>query len=215
MESKKIKIALAEDGVTFRDMLKRVLNQEDQFNVIIEAGDGKELLSKMENNVPDVVLMDLHMKNGMNGFEATKRVKLKYGDKVRVIGLSDYDEAYFAVRFIDEGGSSFIIKNAGLDATIDEITQVVNDDSYKSEHVEKALNRKRKPFVKQFEHTLKEEDIELLRLVCQGWTDEEIGNRLFKAKKTIEKKRQALQDRFLCKKKVQLVDYALKNGLID
>ncbi|WP_432326051.1 response regulator [Mucilaginibacter sp. P25] len=87
---KPIKIAIADDYTIYRDGLKIGLTQDENLEVMLEAGDGEDLIKGIETNMPDVIIMDLKMPV-MDGMEATKHIKKKYPD-MKILVVTMYDD---------------------------------------------------------------------------------------------------------------------------
>src|SRR4051812_27294594 len=107
----KIKIAIADDYSIFRDGLKVGFLRDKNLDVIFEASNGEELLSKLEEVKPDVILMDLKMPV-MDGIEAIQIIRKKYGDEIKILVLTMYDDVKFIIHLMENGASGYLLKNA-------------------------------------------------------------------------------------------------------
>src|SRR5258705_8738622 len=111
----KIKIAIADDYKIYRDGLKVGLSADDSFDVIMEADNGEDLMKGLENNSPDVIIMDLKMPI-MDGMEATKAVRKKY-PAIKVLVVTMYDDDKFIIHLMENGANGYLLKNAEPDET--------------------------------------------------------------------------------------------------
>jgi DNA-binding NarL/FixJ family response regulator len=109
----KIKIAVADDYKVFRDGLAITLSHDDDMEVIIDAGNGKELLDAMKEKLPDLVIMDYKMPV-MDGIEATRTIKALY-PSVKILVISMYDDDEFKKRLMNNGADAYLLKNAEPD----------------------------------------------------------------------------------------------------
>jgi len=117
---KKTTIALADDYSIYREGLQVTLSADDTLDVIIEADNGKELLEKMENRLPDIVIIDYKMPE-MDGMEATRLIKQRY-PAVKVLVISMYHDQQFINHLMDNGADAYLLK----DAEPEEILEAVN-----------------------------------------------------------------------------------------
>lgn len=106
---KKIKLAIADDYPVFREGLLITLSADEQFDVIIEADNGAELLEAMAKQLPDIVIMDYKMPV-MDGTEATRRIKELY-PSVKVLVISMYEDPKFVNYLMENGADGYLLKN--------------------------------------------------------------------------------------------------------
>ena len=110
---KNIKIALADDYKIFREGLKVSLTADKQISIIHEADNGEDLLSNIEKEKPDVILMDLKMPI-MDGMEATQIIRKKYPE-IKILVVSMYDDDKFIIHLMEIGANGYLLKNAEPD----------------------------------------------------------------------------------------------------
>lgn len=123
----KIKIVIADDYQVFREGLALILSFDDQFEIIAEAENGKELLKKMETKLPDLVILDYKMPV-MDGLAATKTIKEKY-PLVKVLIISMYEDEKFNASFSKSGADGYLLKNADPDVIRSKIHEIINKHS--------------------------------------------------------------------------------------
>ncbi|MGN7823912.1 response regulator [Chitinophaga sp. 22536] len=215
-----IKVAIADDHKIFRSGVINTLVPYDNIRFIFEADDGLHLLQHMEQQQPDVILMDLKMPN-MDGIEATIKVKEKYPD-VKVIILTMYEDDNFIVHLVENGANAYLLKNADPEEIYEAICTTYEKGFYFNENVNLALLKKVLHKNKQqFKPTLKNEiqlndrEQEVLKLICQELTTQEISEQIFLSPRTVEGIRQKLLEKLNVKNSVGLVLYAFRNGLIE
>ncbi|NLR68351.1 response regulator transcription factor [Chitinophaga varians] len=215
-----IKVAIADDHKIFRSGVINTLVPYDNIRFVFEADDGLHLLQHMEQQQPDVILMDLKMPN-MDGIEATIKVKEKYPD-VKVIILTMYEDDNFIVHLVENGANAYLLKNADPEEIYEAICTTYEKGFYFNENVNLALLKKVLHKNKQqFKPTLKNEiqlndrEQEVLKLICQELTTQEISEQIFLSPRTVEGIRQKLLEKLNVKNSVGLVLYAFRNGLIE
>ncbi|SEW50852.1 response regulator transcription factor [Chitinophaga arvensicola] len=215
-----IKVAIADDHKIFRSGVINTLIPYENISFIFEADDGLHLLQIMETQQPDVILMDLKMPN-MDGIEATIKVKEKYPD-VKIIILTMYEDDNFIVHLVENGANAYLLKNAEPEEIYEAICTTFEKGFYFNENVNLALLKKVLHKNKQqFKPTLKNEiqlndrEQEVLKLICNELTTQEISEQIFLSPRTVEGIRQKLLEKINVKNSVGLVLYAFRNGLIE
>ena len=214
---KKIKIAIADDYSIYRDGLKVGLLQDSNFEIILEAANGEELLEKMEHNIPDVIIMDLKMPV-MDGMEATKLARKKFAE-VKILVVSMYDDDKFIIHLMEIGANGYLLKNADSDEIRKAIYTVYENGYYFNDIVSKALLKKlvikgnlKPSFNQNIELTEREQDV--LKLICAEKTAAEMGQQLFLSQRSIEGIRLRLIEKVGVRNTAGLVMFAVKNGMI-
>lgn len=212
-----IKIAIADDYAIFRDGLKVGLNQDKAMEVVLEAGNGVELLDGLAQQQVDVILMDLRMP-GMDGMEATRQIKKHY-EHIRIIAVTLHDEDSFVVHLMEIGAHAYLLKDADPVEIREAIYAVHLHGYYFNELVNKALLKKiitKGNFKPTFTHKieLSERELEVLQLICDEKTAIEIGTEIFLSPRSVEGIKQRLIDKIGVRNTAGLVLFAVKNGLI-
>ncbi|MBB5621237.1 DNA-binding NarL/FixJ family response regulator [Pedobacter cryoconitis] len=213
----RIKIAIADDYAIFRDGLKVGLNQDETMEVVLEAGNGAELLDGLAQNEVDVILMDLRMP-GMDGMEATKQIRKKY-EHIRIIAVTLHDEDSFVVHLMEIGAHAYLLKDANPVDIREAIYAVHLHGYYFNELMNKALLKKlihKGNFKPTFTNkvALSERELEVLQLICDEKTAIEIGSAIFLSPRSVEGIKQRLIDKIGVRNTAGLVLFAVKNGLI-
>lgn len=124
----KIKVLLADDHQLFREGLKRILNMEDDLEVIGECGDGIQVLEFCNHTIPEIVLMDINMPIE-NGVVTTERLKTIFPD-VKVIILSIHDDESYVFETLRKGATGYLLKDMEAESLINAIRSVVNGHAY-------------------------------------------------------------------------------------
>ncbi len=209
-----IKVFIVDDHEIFRNGLKMVFNRCDDIEVVGEAESGEEFIEKINNAGFDVVLMDIKM-NGMNGIETTKKALDKNPD-LKILVLSTFGEEEFLEQILQAGAKGFILKNVMKEVLFNAIKTVHSGQNYFSPELLPY-------FTKRFTNNgdtqdvvpLTERELEVLTLIGKGYSNDEIAEKLFISKRTVDTHKNNLISKTGSKNIVSLLIYAIKNKLID
>ncbi len=210
------KIIIVDDHTLFRNGLKILLNSLDNYNVVGEAADGEEFISLLEKqHDADLVLLDIDMPV-MDGIEAARIALQKYPD-LKIITLSMYGEEDYYYKMVDAGVKGFLLKNSDMNEVKNALETVYEGGNYfSSELLQTLVNSLRSNTkTKETRVDLSEREIEILILICQGFSNQEIADQLFISKRTVDKHRANILEKSECKNTAQLVMYAIKNQLVE
>jgi DNA-binding NarL/FixJ family response regulator len=213
-----IKIAIADDHKIFRKGVILSLRSYPNLKFILEADNGEELLEKIPENQPDVVLCDLKMPK-KDGIDTTKLITKNFPN-IRVIILTMYEDERFVGHLMDCGAAGYLLKSTEPAEIRKAIVDVMRTGFYLNPFVNKVLIKKN--YSKQkfnpsltTEVVLSEREKEVLTLVCMEFTAAEIAAKMDISSRTVEAIKDRLMERFGVKNSVGLVFYAMKNSLID
>jgi DNA-binding NarL/FixJ family response regulator len=210
----KIRIALADDHQLFRNGLKILLGSFNEFEVVAEASNGKELLKALETCPSDIVLMDISMPE-MDGVEATG-VLSRQMPATRVIALSMYGEEEYYYRMVDAGAKGFVLKDSDITDVHDAIIAVHKGGNYFSQELlYHVINRIKNREQEVKSSSLSKREKEILLKICEGLSNHEIADSLFISKRTVDKHRANLLSKTGSKNTASLILYAIKNRLIE
>ena len=218
----KIKVGLVEDQKLFREGIIAILEQYDDIEIIFQSPDGFSVLDRLSesDSIPDVMLIDLTLpKNGQiefNGWEVLNVLQKNYPD-IRTLILSVHDDQYLISRMIEQGAQGYLVKDSDPAEVYKAIGEVFNRGSYINSRTLSAIQNKLKGDVKtpkSFEK-LSVREVEVLKLICQQLTSEEIGEKLFISKKTVNGHRNNLLQKTDSRNTTGLVMYAVKHHLVE
>jgi DNA-binding NarL/FixJ family response regulator len=210
----KIKIALADDHQLFRNGLKILLGSFNEFEVVAEASNGKELQKALETCHADIVLMDISMPE-MDGVEATGILSREMPG-TRVIALSMYGEEEYYYRMVEAGAKGFILKDSDITDVHDAIIAVHKGGNYFSQELlYHVINRIKNREQEVKSSSLSKREKEILLKICEGLSNHEIADSLFISKRTVDKHRANLLSKTGSKNTASLILYAIKNRLIE
>jgi len=217
MEKSHYKIILADDHALFRDGLKLLIEKEGIGTVIGEAENGLMFLSLIDNEKPDMVVMDIDMPV-LNGLEATKKAIDKYPD-LNVLILSMHGDQYFYNELITAGAKGFVLKTSGKQELETAIRNVAEGGShFSSELLRKIILDINKPIIKDHSSetpiAFTDRELEILKLFCNGFTASEIADKVSLSVKTVEAHRSKLLHKTDTKNTIALVLYAIKSKMV-
>jgi DNA-binding NarL/FixJ family response regulator len=206
---------LVDDHTLFRNGLRILLNNIDKYEVTGEAGNGEEFLNLLEKERPDIVLLDIEMPV-MDGITAANMAMQKYPD-LKIITLSMYGEEDYYYQMVDAGVKGFLLKNSDMNEVKAAIDTVAEGGNYfSSELLQNLVNSLRTSSqTREPQSELSEREIEILILICQGFSNQEIADQLFISKRTVDKHRANILEKSQCKNTAQLVMYAIKRKLVE
>lgn len=211
----KIKIIIVDDHVLFRNGLVLLLNSNVDFEVIAEASNGKEFLEILKEMTPDIVLMDISMPE-MDGVKATE-LAIEKNPELKIITLSMFGDEEYYYKMMDAGACAFLLKESDIDEVYSAIYNVMDGNSFFSKELLQNLisNFKDEDSVHDLVKELSEREIEITVLVCDGLSNQEIAEKLFLSKRTVEKHRANILTKLNLKNTASLVMFAIKNKLVN
>jgi two-component system, NarL family, response regulator NreC len=212
-----IKILLVDDHAVVRMGLTMLLNTDPDLQVIGEASEGNEGIKKTLALNPDVVVMDLSMPHGKDGLSATSELK-KQMPNVNILILTMHDDEEYLFRAIQAGASGCILKSAPHDELIFAIQSVSRGNAYLHPSATKRLMEEYLGNIKQGNsdtfNLLSDREKEVLTLIAKGFSNKEIAEQLVISVKTVETHKGNLAEKLQMKTRPELVEYALKKGLL-
>lgn len=215
MGEAKVRVLLADDHALFRSGLRALLEIEDEFEVVGEAGSGVEAVQKAIALRPDIVLMDLSMPE-MNGLEATRRISaLDIG--VHVLVLTVHAEEEYLVPVVEAGGSGYLTKASADRDLVEALGKVARGEVYLPAQATTLLLKQVRQSGDSHGPSLAElspREREVLALTAEGFSSTEIGKRLFISPKTVDTYRSRIMEKLGLNHRSELVRFALKVGLL-
>ena len=212
-----IRVLLVDDHTILREGVRALLANEPEIVVVGEAGDGQEALDKVESLHPDIVLMDMVMPR-MNGLEATGHIKRQHPE-VKVLILSMYDDDEYVQQVIQAGASGYLLKGMAADDLILAIREVRAGSSFlnpavAAKLIEDYVRRVRGDAADAGNEPLTVREREVLKLIAEGNTNQEIADVLCLSRKTVESHRANIMRKLDLHDVTELVKYSLRTGLI-
>ncbi len=214
---KKIRVLLVDDHAILREGIKALLEKQDNIEVIAEAADGREAIPKVAQSRPDVVVLDISMPM-MDGLESTRQIKRENPDiKVLVLTMHDNEEYFF--QLLRAGASGYVTKKSVSRELVSAIEAVYRGDSFFCPSMAKFLLSDFLRLDKAVEN-IDQEDLtprerEIVKLIAEGYTNQQIADLLHRSVKTIESHRSNILRKLDIHDSIELVKYAVRKKLIE
>lgn len=232
--NQKVRIMIADDHTLFREGLRRILDMEEDFEVLGEYGDGVQVLEACGHHQPDIVIMDINMPVE-NGVAATEKIRKLFPD-VKVIILSIHDDESYVFETLRKGASGYLLKDMETDELIHAIRSVHEGFAYIHPKVTgKLINQlRRMTYLDQdgvmvsskqgndgakFSHIedspLTKREAEVLRLMAEGKNNKAIGESLFISEKTVKNHVSSILQKLNVNDRTQAVINSIKSGWVS
>jgi len=212
-----VKIALADDHKIVRDGIKTMLESQPEIDVVVEASNGNEILEKIEDTLVDLVIMDISMPE-KDGIEATKELKNRYPN-VKVLALTMSNDDLHIRQMIQAGASGYVMKSAGRKELKEAIETIMSGQHYFSDEATQSImmdlvKGKGKSTTPDAVH-ITDRELEILELIVQEYTNQEIAEKLFISSRTVDAHRRNLLQKTGARNTAGLVKYAFQHNLIS
>lgn len=215
-----LKIILAEDHNIVRKGIKNLLENADGFEVIGEALNGKEVLALIDKGlVPDIVLADMNMPE-MDGIELTAQLKDKV-PPIKTVLLTMMDHEKYVTRAFGAGVCGYLLKNVSADELIFALKHIRKEGRYICSEIslyllDRLIHQPETPEpAPQTEIEFSRRETEVLTLIAEGYTNQEIADQLFTSKRTVEGHRQSMIEKTNTRNTAALIKFALQNNIIS
>lgn len=218
MEGDQIRVILADDHAVVRAGLKAVLGTAKDIAVVSEASNGREVVALSAQHRPDVVVMDLSM-GDQDGLTATRELLAK-GPTPRVLVLTMHAEEEYLIQALEAGAAGYLVKSAADRELVDAVRAVAHGDVYVQPSAGRVLAQGMKQNgqaagERAMYEKLTERERDVLRLVAEGYTAPEIGERLLISPKTVDTYKQRIGEKLGFSHRAEYVKFALKLGLLS
>lgn len=210
-----IRIVIADDHTIFRSGLKLLLGSSTDFEVVAEADNGQRAVELTDELKPDIVLIDIGMPK-LNGIEATRLIKQNHPNtNVLILTMHRSDEYFF--KALDAGASGYVLKGAETSELINALRAVSRDEVFLYPSVARRLVEKyfeKSPGEHSGPSKLTPREQEILKLLAEGYSNQEIAEKLVISPSTVHTHRTNLMEKLNLSKRFELVRYARKHGFI-
>jgi two-component system, NarL family, response regulator NreC len=210
-----IRVLLVDDHTMIRKGLRVLLESYSQIKIVGESHTGNDAILKASQLGPDVVLMDLSLPNGLDGFTASNEIR-KSNPFVKIVILTMHDEEIFVQKAITVGAHGYILKNSHGELLFQAIVEVYRGKRfYKTSVSQEIINTWLKSDAKTLPSVLTLREKELVRLIVLGYTNKEMADKLLISVKTVENHKTNIMQKLGLDSKHQLIQYAIKNRYLD
>ena len=208
-----VSIIIADDNPVVRAGLRQILAESGEIRQIAEASDGQDLLEKLKKTRYDIILLDITMP-GRNGLEILKELRILY-PSTPVLVLSVHPEEQYALRVIRSGAAGYLTKETAPENLLEAIRRILGGKKYITPEIAEILAASLDGKGDLAPHLrLSDREFETLRMIAQGKSLTEIAGEMFLNVKTISTYRRRILDKMNMKSTAELVNYAVKNGLV-
>ena len=213
----KITVVLADDHVLMRKGLRKILEMEEDIEVIGEASNGEEAMREVMNKKPQVLLLDINMPK-LNGIEVTKVLKNKNID-LKIVILTIYDDREYLLELIKLGISGYILKDIEPHGLIEAVRSASRGETYIQPNLTQALvdeyNRLTQPVSSQGSRkNLTPREKEVVKYIAEGMSNGEISQKLGISDKTVKNHVSSILRKLGLMDRTQVAVYAIKNKLV-
>ena len=212
-----IKIIIVDDHQLILDGLKFLIRGVPEFNFVGEAKSGLEALELIKTMPFDIILMGIEM-DGISGIETSQLILKEFPD-AKILALTMYNEKGIIEKFIEVGASGYALKNIKQEELTEAIKTVVSGKKYFSKAVmETMLEKKSTKIVSSkenpSENLLTNREVEILKLIAEGFSNREVGDKLGISPRTVDTHRTNIMEKLEIKNIAGLIRYAIENGYI-
>jgi len=211
-----INVLIADDHQLFIDGIRSALKGVLDIWVVAEAANGYQVLEKLNSGIPiDIILMDINMPM-LDGLACTKMVRRKYPE-IKVIALSQFAEKRFVKQMIKNGAAGYLLKDCSKDMLVNAITKVYNGEGFyfnvqTSRLIKAELSSENNQLLFP---KLSERELEILHLIGQEFSTQEIAEKLGVSFHTVESHRANMINKIGVRNTAGLIKWAVENDLID
>lgn len=211
-----VRIAVVDDHEIVRDGIQILLEDEPGFEIVGEAKTGKEAVEFCKSHKVDLVVMDITMPE-MDGIQATKIIKEKHPE-IKILALTMLSEDQHIRKMIKAGASGYILKSSGKEELIKAVNKIMDGQHYFSDGATQSILKELvNPVVSKVnspqEVSLTDRELEILKLIVDEYTNQEIADELFISVRTVDAHRRNLLQKTGAKNTAGLVKYAIENKL--
>lgn len=209
------RVMIVDDHPIVRQGMQNILSNTEEICIVGEASDGIEAIEMAIRLRPDVILLDIQMPN-VDGIQCLRRLKKEVPD-LRIIILTHFDDEQFLLKAFQEGAHGFLLKNVSVDELIRAIQTVAQGKMLISPDMMDGVLRQFSDYTRvqvQKRYRLTKSDIEILRMIAQGATNNDISERLYWSSATTKRKISNIYRKLDASDRAEAVATAIRNGLI-
>jgi DNA-binding NarL/FixJ family response regulator len=215
-ETRPVRVLLADDHGILRAGLRALLGNEPDMEVVGEAADGEEAVAQAAALDPDVIVLDIAMPR-LDGLEAARRIRDR-GLRAKILILTVHAEERYLLPVLRAGGSGYVQKSQADTDLLDAIRTVARGDAFLYPGATRLLLADylgREGEGRGRSRDLSERERQVLALTAEGYSAQEIGERLILSPKTVETYRERAMQKLGLRRRADLVHYALRSGLLQ
>ena len=218
-----IRVLIADDHALLRQGIRNVLELEPELMVLGEAADGEEAVRLVQELEPDVLLLDVNMPKG-NGLEVTRQLKA-LGSTVKIVVLTIHDDQNYVVELVKAGAAGYLLKDVEPSMLIQALKVVAAGETFiyptlagkllgEINRQEERLLETARIYERRKEERLTYRELDVLELICQGMSNQEVAQKLFLSEKTVKNHLTNIFRKLHVSDRTQAVLYAIKNKMV-
>ncbi len=208
-----IRIIIVDDHPVVRRGLKQILHEEPDVKVVGEAGSAQEAFKIIRTIDCDAVVLDISLP-GISGVEILKQLKYEY-QKLPVLILSIHPEEQYGVRVMKAGASGYLIKESAPEELVKAIRKIISGGKYISSSLAEGLITDRDASGKPRHENLSDREFQIMRMIAQGKAIKKIAEELCLSENTVSTYRTRLLEKMNMTTNAEIINYALKNQLVE
>jgi DNA-binding NarL/FixJ family response regulator len=209
-----VNLLLVDDHAIVTDGLQALLSDEPEFVIKGVAQNGAMAIDMLEVLKVDVVLMDIDMPE-MDGVQATKIIKSKMPDK-KILMLTMHDEKAMIKTLVEIGADGYLLKNSSKDELVTALRALQSGQSYFSSDVQTILEKEEPSKSSSIDtYELTDREVEIVKLIAEGYSNKQIGEKLFISHRTVDTHRTNLMNKLNVHNVAGIVKFAITNGMLD
>jgi DNA-binding NarL/FixJ family response regulator len=207
-----MRVLIADDHGIVRSGLRLLLERQSDIEVVAEAEDGVEALEKVISEKPEIAILDISMPR-MTGLQATHEIK-KQAPDTQVLILSMHDDERYLFEALRAGAAGYVLKRAADQDLLDAVRAAARGEPFLTPSAQQTLIR---DFLERGEQQseLTPREQEVVKLIAEAHTNKEIAGILHLSEKTVESHRANVLQKLGMRDRVELVRYAIRNGLVE
>ncbi len=218
MHSDAIKVMIVDDHELIREGISKILDMENDIDIIFKAKSGIEALEALKDVKPDVILLDINM-NELNGIETLKKIKAS-GSKTKIIMLTVYDDVEYISQSVNLGANGYVLKDSDSDTLIKTIKIVNEGGSYiqptlATQLIKHMTNEKKNTNDKKLLELLTRRELIVMKEISSGLNNKSISKKLNISEKTVKNHVSSILKKLELQDRTQVAIYAIKNKIID
>jgi DNA-binding NarL/FixJ family response regulator len=219
MQPKKLRLLVADDHLLFIEGLKYILKDELHIEIAGHALNGKEAIEKCQKEEFDIVLMDINMPV-IDGVEATREIRTHYPG-VKIIMVSMLDNLASVIKSLKAGADAYVLKNTGSADLLDAFRAVRKNETYITPSLAHFFSqdgngrlKAKAEYIRFSENIITDREQQILKLIVEGYTDQQIAETLFLSDKTVSTHRKNMLAKLQVPNTAALVKFAMENKLV-
>lgn len=211
---KKIKVLVVDDHLLVREGICKLLELDEKIEVVGEAVDGEDAVTKARKLSPDLIIMDLNMPK-LTGIQASEQIKTLFPE-IKIIILTIHDDEEYIFEVLKAGAEGYLQKDVSIDELRTALQMVFNGETlFPASVINRVMGRDRRKPEETIEDVLTDREIEVLEMMAKGHNNRSIGEELYISEKTVKNHVSSILKKLEVNDRTQAVIYAIKKKWVD